>query len=168
MRPVDLNIYKYPRRFRYTIPAQLAWDKPEELAIYLPAGVEIYSPSKQAGFPAQHHILNIFWPGRYFNAEISWYPDWTFRGYYLNLALPHEWDETVCAYIDLELDVTRFEDEPIQILDEDEYEEARLTYNFPPDLVSQIETTRDEVVRLLENEVFPFDGSLKTWRPQRG
>lgn len=165
MRRVDFEIFKYPRRPRFSISASLLRDEPDALMLYVPAGRELYSHQEQTSRKASHHIIGFFWPGRYYNAEIFWKPDWTFKGYYVNLALPVEWDGQRCAYVDLELDLSHYVGEPIKLLDEDEYEESKLKYNFPPELIEQVEVAKAGAMHLLEAKFFPFDDSLVTWRP---
>ena len=166
MHAVQLNIFKYPRRQRYTLAAYVVRDEADYLMLYSPVGAELFSHEKQTAFNLSQHIVDIFWPGRYYNVEIFYKADWTFKGYYVNLALPYERSKQQCVYVDLELDISHFAGEPIKILDEDEYEETRLKYNFSQDLVGQIETAKNQAIQLLQTGAFPFDGPLILWRPE--
>jgi protein associated with RNAse G/E len=160
-----LEILKYPRRAHYTLASSVVRNESEGLVLYTPAGTEIFSSQNRTTFAAAQQIVHFFWPGRNYNAEIFWSRDWQFRGYYLNLALPYEWDGTQCSYVDLELDIARFVGEEIQILDRDEYEEMRLEHDFPDDLATEVERAVLEGRAMLANGVYPFDGSLPGWRP---
>lgn len=148
------------------MPASLVEDSERHLLLYTPPGSPIYVGKEDKTVEATNHTLAILWPERYYNALLFWRPDWTFRGYYVNLALPHEWDGERCAYVDLELDVALFEDGVVQILDEDEYEESKILYNYPDELIKRIEQATGEVIEMLQQRVYPFDGSLVNWRPE--
>jgi protein associated with RNAse G/E len=87
-----------------------------------------------------------------------------------------EWDGELCSYIDLELDVMyvtedchrlqgEYEKPGVYVLDRDEYEEHKVIYNYPPELMERTEAALLEVLRQIETRAFPFDNSLLGWRP---
>jgi protein associated with RNAse G/E len=127
----------------------------------------MYASATRTTSPISNHIVHIFWPDRHYNAEVFWTSEWHFRGYYLNLALPHTWDGQLCSYVDLELDVCRFEGEAIKILDQDEYDAMRSQHSFPEDLELEVQRSVQQARQLLEREIYPFDGTLLAWRPGR-
>jgi protein associated with RNAse G/E len=163
--PCRLEILKYPRRAHYSLESWVVRDGPAGLMLYTPAGTPIYCSKRRATFPTSHQIVHFFWPGRHYNAEVFWNPEWRFRGYYLNLALPYAWDGKLCTYTDLELDISHFEGEEIRILDRDEYKEMRERHGLPDSLAAEVERATREGWELLEQGVYPFDGSLPGWRP---
>ncbi len=165
MRVARVESFKYPRRPRYFQPMTVVEDAPDRLILYGASGSPIYVGKDDKTVAAGHHTLAIMWPDRYYNSLLFWKADWTFQGYYVNLAMPHEWDGELCTYIDLELDVGLFDDGIVRILDEDEYEEGKILYNYPVELIEQIELATKEVVNLMESRTYPFDGSLVNWRP---
>ena len=135
--------------------------------LYRGPGVPVYVGKEDATSNSILHNLSLLWPERHYNVVLFWKADWTFDCYYVNLALPRQWDGELCSYIDLELDVALYLDGTLKILDEDEYEESKIRYNYPQELIAKIEQTTAEVVQLMEQRVFPFDGSLIHWRPSR-
>jgi protein associated with RNAse G/E len=165
MYSARLESFKYPRQPRYFYPVSVVQDERDQLMLYNPPGVPIYVGKHDRIVPASDHTLSILWPDRYYNVLLFWLPDWTFRGYYVNLALPSEWDGELCVYIDLELDVALFEDGIVRVLDQDEYEESKIRYNYPDELIERVEHTTVQVVEMMERRTFPFDGSLVSWRP---
>lgn len=165
MKKVRLETFKYPSQPRYHFPVSVVEDKPEQLMLYSGPGTPVYVGKEDTTVSSHNHNLTFLWPDRYYNAILFWKPDWTFDCYYVNLALPHQWDGELCTYIDLELDVALFPDGTIKILDEDEYEESKILYNYPRELIAKIDQSAREVVQLMERRAFPFDSSLINWRP---
>ncbi|MEI6043224.1 MAG: DUF402 domain-containing protein [Chloroflexota bacterium] len=165
MRNARLESFKYPRQPRYFYPVSVVQDERDQLMLYCGPGVPVYMGKNDTTTTTSQHTLSLLWPGCYYNVLLFWYADWTFHGYYVNLALPYEWDGELCVYIDLELDVALFEDGIVKILDQDEYEESKIRYNYPEELIGQIEEATAEVVQMMERRIFPFDGSLVSWRP---
>lgn len=165
MNKARLETFKYPRQPRYHFPVEVVEDAEERLMLYSGPGTPVYVGKQDTIVSGSNHNLSLFWPGRYYNAILFWKPDWIFDCYYVNLALPHQWDGELCVYIDLELDVAMFPDGAIKILDEDEYEESKIKYNYTQEMMAQIEQSTIEVVQMMERRAFPFDGSLINWRP---
>jgi len=166
MRAARFETFKYPRQPRYFFPVIVIEDSPERLMFYNPLGQPLYIGKEDKTTSSSSHSLNILWPGRYYNLVLFWKKDWLFDGYYVNLAMPPEWDGELCVYIDLELDIGLFNDGIVRILDEDEYAESKIKYNYPQELITQIEEATKEVVAMMEARSFPFDGSLVNWRPE--
>jgi protein associated with RNAse G/E len=163
--PCRLQVLKYPRREHQTLESYVLRNQPTELILYTPAGATIHAGTWQAIVPAALQSLHFFWPGRHYNAEMFWTAAWQFRGYYLNAALPHEWDGAVCTYVDLELDISHFEGEEIRVLDRDQYDAMRVEHGLPENLAAEVEQFVIDGQALLEGRRYPFDGSLQSWRP---
>ena len=165
-QPITLDIFKYPRRPHLSIAARLIRDKPDYLLTLIPLGSPFYSYKEGRNYRGRRLIMHLFWPGRYYNVELTWLEDATFLGYYVNLALPVEWDGDTLAYVDLELDISWYKGEQIKILDEEDYEALKVKYNLPAELISRVSETTSEALQMMEARAFPFDGSLDTypWR----
>ncbi len=165
MRSVRFETFKYPSQPRYFFPALVVRESEKEQLFYIGPGLPIYVGKSDSTFIGTKNHLTLMWPDVYYNISLFWDGDWNFECYYVNLALPHQWDGELCTYIDLELDVMMTEDGTITILDEDEYEEGKIRYNYPQELIAQIERSTKEVVALMEARTYPFDNSLLNWRP---
>ncbi len=163
--PCRLQVLKYPRRAHQILESYVVRDEPTGLVLYTPAGAAIRTSARQAIVLASFQTLHFFWPGRHYNAEIFWRPPWQWRGDYLNVALPYEWDGAVCTYVDLELDISHFESEDIRIRDRDEYEVMRTEHGLPANLAAEVERATAEGLELLAEQRYPFDGSFCSWRP---
>ncbi|REK19649.1 MAG: DUF402 domain-containing protein [Actinobacteria bacterium] len=65
--------------------------------------------------------------------------------------------------IDLDLDVEQLVDGTIQVLDEDEFDEHRVSLRYPAWMVDQARATTAEVAVAIELEKPPFDGAHLPW-----
>ena len=104
----------------------------------------------------QHAALTLVSPGRW------WAPSW-WVGHpdlevYVNINTPAEWHGDRIVSVDLDLDVVRFLDGRVEIVDRDEFEEHQVRYGYPDDLIAQAEAATAEAYDLLTRNVAPFDG----------
>jgi protein associated with RNAse G/E len=76
--------------------------------------------------------------------------------YYCNLASPCVIEKACVTYIDYDLDVKLFQDKRIRLLDEKEYEVHRQKYNYGEDLDKILRYQTNKVVRMMEQNEFPF------------
>jgi hypothetical protein len=65
--------------------------------------------------------------------------------------------------IDIDLDVVRLVDGTIMVLDEDEFDDHRVSLNYPDWLVDQARATTASVAVAIEAGTPPFDGSHLPW-----
>jgi protein associated with RNAse G/E len=65
--------------------------------------------------------------------------------------------------IDIDLDVVRFVDGTIKVVDEDEFDEHRVSLNYPDWMVAQARVTTASVAVAIETGAPPFDGSHLPW-----
>lgn len=65
--------------------------------------------------------------------------------------------------IDLDLDVVRLRDGTIYIDDEDEFEEHRARFGYPPKMVDSARAAAARLVLTLERDHAPFDGTAERW-----
>lgn len=173
---VPVETYKYPNLPRYYFPAQVVTDIPDILTLFCPVGAPFWSGKDNQLHVHRHHTFSLLYPDRDYNVVLFWNADWGFRGYYVNVALPMQWDGQMCSYIDLDLDVQFLTEESVvarggqmaagvYVLDRDEYEERKIAYNYPVEIMERSEAALQEILRQIEIKAFPFDDSLVGWRP---
>jgi protein associated with RNAse G/E len=78
---------------------------------------------------------------------------------YVDIATPAQWLDDRVSNIDLDLDVVRFLDGRVEILDRDEFEAHRRDYEYPSVVVEAAKRAADEISAQLSQNVPPFDGS---------
>ncbi|MFT5085800.1 MAG: putative RNA-binding protein associated with RNAse of E/G family [Candidatus Latescibacterota bacterium] len=52
----------------------------------------------------------------------------------------------------------------LEVLDEDEFEEARQTLNMPTEVVTKAREALDDIVQLAQQGIFPFDHEVQMRR----
>ena len=82
---------------------------------------------------------------------------------YVDIATPPRWDGDRVTMIDLDLDVVRHRDGRTLVLDEDEFDEHRVSLGYPPDLVDRARTTTAAVFLDVERRIPPFDATGAQW-----
>lgn len=92
----------------------------------------------------------------------SWYPPTEERlEVYIDINTQPVWLEDAVTMIDLDLDVLRARDGTVEVLDEDEFNEHRVAYDYPPEIVTLARTAVAETVALAQIPFEPFD---QAWR----
>jgi len=111
-------------------------------------------------------LLSFFWKNRPFVLHVRWEESWTPEFLYVDIAHETSWDDGVARYIDLDLDlILRDKSEEIHLDDEEKFEQHRVLWNYPPQLVSQCRDAVETVRRLLETGEPPFSTTVFSWRP---
>ena len=80
--------------------------------------------------------------------------------YYCNIASPSVIDNDYIKYIDYDLDAKLFPSGEIKVLDEKEYQHHRDSYEYSEDLNAVLVFTMKDIVRRMNNKIFPFDDAL--------
>lgn len=174
---VKLETFKYPDAERYFLPVALVSDTPEALILFQPAGAPTWNGTHRYIFRSNDQSMAVLAPGWDYNVVLFWNNDWSFNCYYVNIALPMQWDGELCSYVDLDLDVlyvpeftnrpqAHYKEPGVYILDRDEYEERSVLYKYPPELMERVEAALQEVLGQVDARAFPFDDSLVNWRPE--
>lgn len=171
-----IESFKYPDTVRYFQPAAIVSDTPGYLMLFTPVGAPIWNGNHHRVYRGDMSMLSILYPDRNYNVVLFWNADWTFSSYYVNIALPMQWDGELCSFVDLDLDVLlvtedsrripgNYDKPDVYVLDRNEYEERKVLYNYPPEIMERSEAALLEVLRQIESRAFPFDDSLLDWRP---
>jgi protein associated with RNAse G/E len=171
-----IETFCYPDVPRYFFPAAIVAEQPDYMMIFHPAGSPVWSGKDGKLHRSKSHSLSFLYPDRDYNLILFWRADWAFDAYYVNIALPFERQGDLCCYIDLDLDVlwltehnfnvqAGVREAGVYILDREEYEERKVEYNYPPELMERAEAAVLTVLEQIEARVFPFDDSLLNWRP---
>ena len=86
---------------------------------------------------------------------------------YIDITTTPKWvsDDRV-ELVDLDLDVVRHNDGRAELLDEDEFEEHRQLYAYPPSLVEATRATAAQLITEVEARAEPFDTAAQPWLAQ--
>lgn len=68
-------------------------------------------------------------------------------------------DDGTIAMVDLDLDVVRFLDGRVEMLDEDEFAEHQVLYGYPTEVIAAARSAADDLLRAVIDRTPPFDGT---------
>jgi protein associated with RNAse G/E len=129
--------------------------------VWGPAGRTIYR-GDDVVFVTEYDALTLIAPGAW------WAPAWWIghpeMELYVNINTPAVWERDRIVSIDLDLDVVRWSNGLVEIVDRDEFELHRVKYGYPIELIESAETATAEAHDLVSRNRPPFDGvAAKTW-----
>ena len=82
---------------------------------------------------------------------------------YVDIGTPPVWSGDYVTMIDVDLDVVRFRDGRIEIVDEDELAEHSRLFGYPASVVADAERTGAEIKAAIVQGAPPFDGTAGAW-----
>jgi hypothetical protein len=82
---------------------------------------------------------------------------------YVNIGTRPTWDGACVRQVDLDLDVVRYRDGTTAILDEAEFLQLRVRYEYPPDLAEEARSAADRALVMLRRREEPFDMAARRW-----
>jgi hypothetical protein len=83
---------------------------------------------------------------------------------YVDITSPSTWtSESRLTAIDLDLDVIRYWDGRVLLDDEDEFDEHRIAYGYPEDVVSSARRAADEILEAVTSGREPFGEVGRRW-----
>ncbi|MCD8203808.1 MAG: DUF402 domain-containing protein [Coprobacillus sp.] len=139
------------------------WDKGfvlednEEYIITAAKRNKVYEPNGKEWYSNESSI-SIFSKTEWFNVICMFKS--TGLAYYCNISSPCIVEDGSIKYIDYDIDIKRFLDGKIRILDLTEYRKNKKKFEYSEDLDKVLHYTMDKMKKLMEDEVFPFDDEL--------
>jgi len=101
--------------------------------------------------------LEYYWLDRWYNIFRFARPDGQLRNYYCNVNVPATFDGETLSYVDLDLDILVDPDFSYKVLDVEDFESNVLRYGYTEKVQSKARQALDELVRMIEMRVFPFE-----------
>ncbi|MBB6035404.1 DUF402 domain-containing protein [Phytomonospora endophytica] len=83
---------------------------------------------------------------------------------YVDMTAPPTFEGADVSFVDLVLDVVRYPDGRVAVLDEDEVDEEVERYGIPPEYIERARISCAEVHDLMSAGKAPFDGTAESWR----
>jgi hypothetical protein len=161
MSPVTVQFFKYPDRLHWRHDMVRLGE--DEYGVWV--GLRSGGTVQRGHEPARKHphdLLSVITEGAWFIPIFS-PADLRFK-LYVDICSPPVWtsDDRVEAF-DLDLDVAIAQDGTLSVLDEDEFDDHRVRYSYPDELVVGAQAATEYVVRSIENGHGPFGGVAKDW-----
>ena len=153
--PLLLRVTKYNGEAHWIQHLRVVSYDGSLLQAHSPAGSPIFT--SRGEFRSRYDSYAHFWQDRWYNVFRLAEPGAETALWYCNVTTPPEFGDGEIRYIDLDLDVTVRAGGTIELLDVDEFEEHRLEYGYPPDVVAQAQAAAGELSTLAQRHQFPFD-----------
>ncbi len=150
-----LRVTKYDGAAHWIQHLRALSDDGTLLQAHAAAGSPIFT--SRGEFRSRYDSFAHFWRDRWYNVVRLVEPGAATALWYCNVITPPEFDDGEIRYVDLDLDVTVRAGGTIELLDADEFEEHRLRYNYPPDVVRHAQAAVGELSALAQRGQFPFD-----------
>jgi hypothetical protein len=136
---------KYPARPRGEWEARLVAEDEHGVWLFAPAG----DRNRHNMSGVQLLARDQWWVAWWWDDPRGW---WTAA----DVATPARLVGDAWTYGDLEIDVVGDEQGFLEVVDEDEFEDARVAIPYPDDVVIAALAARDEVVQRMRNRTEPF------------
>jgi uncharacterized protein len=102
-------------------------------------------------------------PGQWWTAVFNGEPAGT--EIYCDVSTPPRWPHPgEVTMVDLDLDVIRMRaDQSVLLVDEDEFAEHQVRYDYPAEVISQARQAADWLMAAIKDGVEPFAGGYRAW-----
>ncbi len=161
MSKVTLQFYKYPRSLHWRHDLVLLGEDEHGTWLGAPPGTVIQR-AEESPMSWKRPFVQLIQPGH------PWIPIWNVEPdkteIYVDITtVPTRPAPDRYETIDVDLDVVRLVDGTVMVLDEDEFEEHRISLDYPAWLVDQARATTAAVAVAIEIGTAPFDGAHLPW-----
>ena len=112
--------------------------------------------TKDLTYVMQHSNLGIFNTKEYYNVFIDFHKDGRFKMLYINIATPAILKNNEITWMDLYLDVVRMPGKSAELVDEDEFQEAKECGLLPIELADKAEEVAAALMQEVDKGEFPF------------
>ncbi len=120
------------------------------LVTVAPAGSSVIN-IKGEDYPLEHHYRAYYWFNKFYNLLEVFETDGRLFHIYINIASPPEFKNGVMSFKDHELDVSKIPPNPAHLVDEDEFADAVVKYNYSPEFQDKMYAAAKEALDLAEN-----------------
>ncbi|HYF79937.1 MAG TPA: DUF402 domain-containing protein [Symbiobacteriaceae bacterium] len=154
---IDVHTYKYGRIPHYFYQVELVERTADLWIVRGQYGRKVQHYSKGITFEVKNRSIEFFWPGRPYTvgADIT---NGKIDSYYCNIILPPTMTGDVVEWVDLDLDLIVKPDLTYQLIDQEDLEVNSVKYGYPPDVISGAWRAADELIALVKERQYPFDG----------
>ncbi len=97
------------------------------------------------------------WPDRWYNVFRFHEPDGSLRNWYCNVGMPPSLEDDVLSYVDLDIDILIWPTGAPIVLDEDEFAIHAARYEYPVEVLHEVENAKQKLLEMIAGREFPFD-----------
>jgi protein associated with RNAse G/E len=161
-RPVEIRATRYDGQPHWRHAAFLVLERNGLVVTQTFAGTEVQTV--RGPWTSPYDTRGHYWRDRWYNViRLDRPRGGGLHGFYCNVATPAEFDGENLHYCDLQIDVRAYWEDGClryEVVDEDEFEEARAAFGYPDEVVRECQAAVRELVGLIESRRFPFEVRL--------
>lgn len=106
---------------------------------------------KGEDYPILHHYRAYYWYDKFYNLLEVFETSGEMVHIYINIASPPEFNNGIMSFKDHELDVSKYISKPAELVDEDEFAEAIVKYQYSQEFQDKMYAAAREALVLAEN-----------------
>jgi protein associated with RNAse G/E len=99
-------------------------------------------------YQVEHILRSYYWFDKFYNLIEVFDTQGNLVEIYINIASPPEFENDMMSFKDHELDVTRYPSKAAQLIDEDEFAEAAVKYQYTQEFQDRMYAVAEEVLEL--------------------
>lgn len=112
-----------------------------------PAGSAVFN-IKGENYPIRHHYRAYYWFDKFYNLLEVFETSGKLFHIYINIAAPPEFKNGSMSFKDHELDVSRYIPKPAKLIDEDEFAEAAIKYQYTKEFQAKMYAAAEEALEV--------------------
>jgi protein associated with RNAse G/E len=99
-------------------------------------------------YTIEHILRSYYWFDKFYNLIEVFDTNGALVELYINMASPPEFENGMMSFKDHELDVSRFPPKAAQLIDEDEFAEAAVKYQYTQEFQDKMYSVAEEALEL--------------------
>jgi len=119
----------------------------DSIVTIAPAGSSVFN-IKGEDYPIRHHYRSYYWFDKFYNLIEIFEVTGELFHIYINIASPPEFEDGAMSFKDHELDVTRVPPKTAQLIDEDEFAEAAVKYQYTKEFQQKMYSAAEEALEV--------------------
>jgi len=121
-----------------------------------PAGSSVVD-GKRGTYQVAHHLRSYYWHDKFYNLIEAFDTQGNLIEIYINIASPPEFKNDIMSFKDHELDVSKYPPKAAQLIDEDEFAEAAVKYQYTQEFQDKMYSAAEEALELANHwQARPF------------
>ena len=116
-----------------------------------PAGSRVSDKTRRGDHQIAHHLRAYYWFDKFYNLIEVFDVNGALVEIYINIASPPEFENGEMSFKDHELDISRYPPKAAELVDEDEFAEAVVHYQYSEEFQRKIYFAVDEAMELANN-----------------
>lgn len=158
-RTVHIDFRKWGGARHWQFDMQRLGEDRHGLWLWSPPGTPIQRGYEPVRYSESLNV-KVIPDGKWWTAIWSWQRD---DGLYVDIITPPQWDGSTVTMVDIDLDVVRWADGRVEVVDEDEFAEHQIKLGYPERLIDTARAVTAKVAIAVEAGHEPFGSVGAEW-----